>query len=110
MQTVYICSPLKGDVGGNIVKAQKYSQMAVDEGLCPFTPHAFFTLFMDDTNPVERAKGISCGMEMLNRSDLFWQFGEPSEGMKAEIKWWNENKGTPIRYFEVVKEKFDYDE
>jgi hypothetical protein len=110
MKTVYICSPLKGDIARNIINAQKYSQMAVDQGYCPMTPHAFFPLFMDDTNPEERAKGIACGMEMLNRSDIMWQFGEPSEGMKAEIKWWNENKKTPIIYFKPIKKEESYDE
>jgi len=98
---VYICSPLKGDYETNIKNAKGYCRMALFEyGHIPIAPHIYFTQFLDDTNETERLIGMKCGLELLPLCDFFWQFGEPSEGMKAEIKWWKENTNKPILRFE----------
>jgi len=33
-----------------------------------------------------RAEGMAMGLHALRRCDELWVFGEPSEGMRAEIK------------------------
>lgn len=110
MKVVYICSPLRGNIANNIAKAQQHCLMAIEEGYCPIAPHAFFPLFMDDTKEEEREKGIACAMELLDRSDELWQFGEPSEGMKAEIKYWREHTTKPILCFEEIEDEIIYNE
>lgn len=51
---VYICSPLAGDMDGNMEKARRYCKFAVRSGAIPLAPHLLFPQFMDDTNPDER--------------------------------------------------------
>lgn len=100
MKLVYICSPLKGDIENNIKLAKEYCKMALECNCLPIAPHIYFTQFLDDTNKKDRLLGMKCGMELLKFCDELWQFGEPSEGMKAEIKWWKKNTNKPILRFE----------
>lgn len=100
MKFVYICSPLKGDYETNIKNAKEYCRTVYKQGYTPLAPHIYFTLFLDDTNAEDRKFGMEQGMKWLEMSDELWQFGEPSEGMKAEIKWWKENTNKPILRFE----------
>lgn len=101
---IYVCSPLKGDIEKNIEKAKGYCRdiMLNSNGEnVAFAPHAFFTQFLDDEIPEHRAIGLKAGLDMLLMFDELWVFGKPSEGMKAEIKWWTENTDKPVRYYEV---------
>jgi len=83
---IYVCSPLRGDVERNIQRAIGYSRYVYGKGGIPMTPHVYFTTFLDDTVPEERAAGIQMGMQLLLRCDELWAFGENiSEGMAAEI-------------------------
>jgi len=84
---VYICSPLRGDVEGNIKKAVEYSRFAYTKGKVPLAPHVIFTTFLDDTNENERKAGIKMGLKLLDVCDELWVFGDRvSEGMVAEIE------------------------
>lgn len=97
MKLVYICSPLKGDIQGNIEKARGYCRDALLQEACiPIAPHIYFTQFLDDTNEIERQIGMKCGIELLPLCDELWVYGKPSEGMKKEIKFWNEYVKKPI--------------
>ncbi len=100
MKKVFICSPLRGDIPGNIKRAAGYCRMAVDKGYIPMAPHVYFTQFLDDTNPVERHVGMHMGLEWLHDCAEVWVFGAPSEGMQAEIAL-AEELGRKVVYFDA---------
>lgn len=102
---VYICSPLAGDMDGNMEKARRYCKFAVRNGAIPLAPHLLFPQFMDDTNPDERALAMFMNMVLLGKCEQLWVFGKNiSEGMAAEIRK-AEKRGMEIRYFtEGMKE------
>ncbi len=102
---VYICSPLAGNIDGNMKKARHYCKFAVRSGAIPLAPHLLFPQFMDDTDPAERALAMFMNMVLLGKCDQLWVFGKIiSEGMAAEIGK-AEKRGMVIRYFtEGMKE------
>ena len=92
---IYVCSPLKGDIEGNRNKAIKYCSHVADQGHIPIAPHVYFTTFLDDRNKDHRALGLAFGLDILKKCDELWIFGDHiSDGMRAEILWWSENKST----------------
>jgi len=97
MKIVYICSPLKGQILANIIRANKYCKQAANKGVMPLAPHVIFSQFLDDNNPDDREHGMTMGIELLYKCDELWVYGEPSEGMKAEIKLAQE-LNMPIKY------------
>ena len=83
---VFISSPLRGDIEGNIKKANKYCKMAVEEGVIPLAPHTIFTQFLDDGIYEERRLGMMLGIELLTHCTELWVCGCCiSEGMQWEI-------------------------
>lgn len=87
LKIAYICSPLKGDIKGNIEKAKAYCRIAFEKGYAPIAPHIYFTQFLDDSNPAERKSGLQYGLDLVRLSNELWVFGKQvSEGMKAEIE------------------------
>jgi len=100
---VYICSPLSGDITGNMDKARKYSRFAVDMKAIPIAPHLLFPQFMDEGT--ERELAMFMDMVLLGRCEELWVFGSIiSKGMKAEISKAG-RKNIRIRYFtEDMKE------
>lgn len=64
----------------------------------PIAPHIYFTQFLDDTNPTERALGMEAGLALLDMCDEIWVYGlkNPSAGMQAEIDYALKN-GIKIR-------------
>lgn len=94
---IFVCSPLRAtldngeiDLNGvtkNIEKAWEYCRLVTLAGFRPFAPHAFYTKFLDEANPAERALGITLGLEELADSNELWYFGNKiSTGMSVEIK------------------------
>lgn len=99
MKVVYICSPLRGDIERNILRANRYCRFAVTQAAVPIAPHIMFTGFLDDTIPEERQTGLALGMELFGRCDEFWVFGDRlSAGMEAELKA-AQQLNIPICYF-----------
>ena len=99
MKIVYICSPLRGDIYGNTMRAIGYCKQAVQRGLIPIAPHVYCQNFLDDALPEERAMGMRIGIELLKFCDALVICGTRiSEGMAAEIaeakrlkipvRWW----------------------
>ncbi len=83
---VYICSPLGGDIEGNLHRAIEYTLFALKSGVAPVTPH-FYAMCLDDNKKEERELGRSAGISLLWYCDEMWIFGdEITEGMAAEIK------------------------
>ncbi len=86
LKLVYICSPLQGDIQGNIKKAIGYCAYAANKGVLPLAPHTIFTQYLDDTIPEQRERGLTMGIELLKRCDELWVCGNIiSKGMKNEI-------------------------
>ena len=99
MPWVYIASPLRGDIEGNIEKAKAYCRFAITKNVVPMCPHIYFTLFLNDNAEVERRIGMILGLQLLKRCKEVWVFGDTiSEGMANEIKI-AEKRGIPVRYF-----------
>lgn len=97
---IYICSPCRGEMEKNIIKAQGYCREAVElwPDVLPIAPHVYCTQFLDDTNPKERAVGMDMGISLLSMCDEIWVYGidNPSEGMRNEIAYAKEH-GIHVR-------------
>lgn len=97
---VYICSPCRGEMEKNIIKAQGYCREAAElwPDVLPIAPHVYCTQFLNDENPDERAVGMDMGLSLLSICDELWVYGidNPSEGMKHEIAYAEEH-GIPVR-------------
>jgi hypothetical protein len=91
MQLVYVCSPYKGkdkNYIANYQRAKQYCKQLISEGYIPLAPHVFYTqlLDIDDSNDMERERGLKLGIEVLSKCEKMIIFGmEISEGMKREI-------------------------
>ena len=85
--------------GNNIEKAKGYARFVVKEcGAIPIAPHIYFTQFLDDTLPEDRAFGTMAGLMLLSDCDELWYFGDSvSQGMVREIIAAKEQE-IPVRY------------
>lgn len=82
---VYVCSPLRGDMERNIVRANYFSRFVFEKGCIPIAPHVIFTQFLDDAKPKERKRGIEMGIALLKLCDELWVFSPTiSEGATRE--------------------------
>ena len=99
MKKIYVCSRLREDIKENIEKAKKYCEYVVKvRGAIPIAPHIYFTQFLNDNLPEERAFGTLAGLQLLSECDELWYFGEQiSQGMVTEIIAAKE-QGIPVRY------------
>ncbi len=112
MKYVYVCSPLRGNIEGNMEKAKGYCRDIIKKhpDVIPFAPHIYCTQFLDDTVTEERKKGIQIGNEILKTwCDELWVFGvrslqDASSGMQAEIAM-ARDLGIPIRMGQDMLEK-----
>ena len=96
---VFICSPLAGDLEGNIQNARRYSRYAVEQGAIPLAPHLLYPQFMDDTDRTQRELGLFFGLVLMSKCDQMWVFGSIfSQGMKLEISK-AQKRGLPIKFF-----------
>jgi hypothetical protein len=99
MKLVFICSPYQGDIEVNTIRARRYCFFAYSQGVVPFAPHLLFTQFLDENISKEREAGIQLGLEILEKCDEIWIFGNLlSEGMKKEL-YSAITRRKPIRYF-----------
>ena len=87
VKKIYVCSRLAGDIENNIEKAKGYARFVVKEcGAIPIAPHIYFTKFLDDTLPEDRAFGTMAGLMLLSDCDELWYFGDSvNKGMVREI-------------------------
>ena len=99
MKKIYVCSRLAGDIENNIEKAKVYARFVAKTcGAIPIAPHIYFTQFLDDTVPEERAFGTMAGLMLLSDCDELWYFGDSvSGGMIREIIAAKE-QNIPVRY------------
>ncbi len=97
---VYICSPYRGDVDTNVMRARRYSYFAVSENTIPITPHLLFPQFMDDDIPSQRQLAMHFNYVLLGKCSQLWVFGDViSEGMEYEINL-AKKRFMKIRYFD----------
>lgn len=102
MKKVYICRPLRGDITNNIERAKTYCKQARAEGCMPLAPHIYFTQFMDDTIASDRELAMAMGIEWLDTCDELWVFGDTiSEGMRAEIEYFEDHYNRQIVYKQI---------
>ena len=93
MKLIYVCSPCRGippysvtKTEENIRNARFYCKAILVKGYIPIAPHAFYQGLLSDDTPEQRAKAIEIGLNLLQKCDALWVFGETiSEGMKTEI-------------------------
>ena len=97
MKKVFICSPFRAtgetqedyerEISANIRKAIDACRYAIREGYLPYAPHLYFTLFMDDSDDVQREIGMLLGLSWLAQCDELWVIGRTvSDGMMKEIE------------------------
>ena len=98
---VFICSPYKGDIEVNTIRAKRYGRYAVTKKAVPIVPHLMYTQFLDEDNHDERALGLEMGLILLSKCQEIWVFGNRiSKGMEVEIEK-AENMKIPIRYHDI---------
>ena len=98
---VFICSPYKGDIQVNTIRAKRYGRYAVSKNQVPIIPHLMYTQFLDENSHYERAKGLEMGLILLSKCQEIWVFGSKmSKGMQMEIEKAKEMK-MPIRYHDI---------
>lgn len=93
MKMIYVCSPLRGDLEGNMEKARGYCKKIITRcpNYFPFAPHIYLTQLLNDLIPEERETGLTMGLGFLKEhAHEVWVFGVPdmehlSEGMKGEV-------------------------
>lgn len=96
---VFICSPYRGDIELNTIRAKRYCRFAYTKGTVPYAPHLHNTQFLQEDIPEEREAGITLGLELLKKVDEMWIFSSYiSSGMAEEIKTAQQFK-IPIKYF-----------
>ena len=103
---IFISSPYAGDIEKNTKAARSYCRYAVERGHNPIAPHLLYPQFLDENSSEERDLGLKMGLEILDKCDEMWCFGDPSPGMTVEISH-AEKRSIPIRYFtaDAGKEK-----
>lgn len=87
MKRIYICSPYRGNVEGNVRIAQGMVKLALLQGHAPFAPHLQYPQVLSDGVPEYRAIGMKAGLEWLDGCDEIWIWGDGtmSDGMKSEV-------------------------
>ena len=84
---VFICSPYKGDIELNTMRAKRYARFAITKKKVPIIPHLMYPRFLDENNHEERVLGLQMGLILLEKCHEVWVFGNKiSRGMEIEIK------------------------
>src|SRR5258708_7832053 len=107
MQRVIIESPYAGDIERNVRYARAAMWDCLNRGEAPYASHLLYTQVgvLDDSDPIERERGIQAGFEWRAASDktvVYTDLGY-STGMKYGIKH-AEKIGHPIEYRELKGE------
>ena len=68
-RTVYLASPLSGDIDANQAYARLAMRDSLSRGEAPFVPHILYTQVLNDTEPADREAGMTAGTAWLLRAD-----------------------------------------
>ncbi len=101
---VYVCAPLRGDVERNAEAARLFAKEVFDTGDIPICPHLMFPPIADPTNPVQDEKALSMCLKLIEGCHAVNVYGQPTEGMRAEIAH-AKRMGIPIHESAPVKKK-----
>ena len=83
---IYICSPLKGDIAGNIAKVREYCKTVLQMGCIPIAPHVMLEGILNDEVPQERQTALEMGLSLVARCNELWIFSKVvSQGMQDEM-------------------------
>lgn len=91
MRRVQILSPFRGATPAEQRRNVAYAQAALLDSLgrdeAPFAPHLLYPAVLDDSDPVQRARGIEAGMEWLAVAEAVVVYDDlgMSDGMRAEL-------------------------
>lgn len=95
---VYVISKYAGNTKKNTKAAIEHCRYVISQGKMPIASHLLYPQILDDSNPEERALGMSFGLSLLADCEEAWCFGtEVSAGMAAELKECERLK-IPVRY------------
>ena len=98
---VFICSPYKGDIELNTMRAKRYARFAITKKKVPIIPHLMYPRFLDENNHEERVLGLQMGLILLEKCHEVWVFGNKiSRGMEIEIKKAKEMI-IPVKYYNI---------
>lgn len=93
MDKIYIISRYRAEneeeLEFNKKVARHFCREIIDEGNVPVAPHLYYTQFLDENNPDDRAAGLMMGISDLRGSKEYLLViidGVISEGMKGEIE------------------------
>jgi hypothetical protein len=115
MKVVYIAHPISGDVDGNILKVIDIVRTINlnSENILPFAPYIVDLKALDDSNALQRERGIKNNSYWLatNVVDEVWVFGGISKGVSEEIMLANEKEidcyylvgATPLEIINFIK-------
>ena len=101
MRRVQILSPFRGKSPAERRRNVAYAQAALLDSLerdeAPFAPHLLYPTVLDESEPEQRAQGISAGLEWLAVAEAAVVYGDLgiSEGMAAELRH-AESLGIPV--------------
>lgn len=97
---VTVESPYAGDIERNVAYLKRCLLDSISRGEAPLASHLFYTQFLDDGIPEERATGIDCGLTWAVQAErmvfyrdyglskgmqLAWEFAK-EHGIPAEIR------------------------
>jgi hypothetical protein len=69
MPCVIIESPYQGNIERNVKYARRCMKDSLDRSESPFLSHLLYTQVLDDTNLVERTKGINANFDWIAYAD-----------------------------------------
>ncbi len=98
---VFICSPYKGDIEINTLRAKRYGRYAVNKRQVPIIPHLMYTQFLNEDKHEERQLGLDMGLILLSKCQEIWVFGSRvSKGMEIEIEE-AKRRNILIKYYDI---------
>lgn len=92
MRRVQIISPFRADTpagrSANVAYAQAAMLDCLSRDEAPFAPHLLYPAVLDESEPEQRAQGISAGLEWLSVAEAVVVYGDlgMSVGMAAELR------------------------
>ena len=106
MKRVILESPFAGEVERNKRYARLCMRDCIERNEAPFASHLLYTQVLDDSNPVERTKGLEAAWSWIGVADMmvvYQDFGITA-GMKAAIDLAESDKMW-VQYRELGKER-----
>lgn len=86
---VFISAPFEAAPEANTLKAQEYADAVFRAGHLPFLPHGEYDWTLKYPRRVSWVLALYLCCKQIETCDELWYFGEPSEGMRFEIRYAN---------------------